>query len=106
MYDENIPLIKLEDDRIVNMYRVSHPEVLDERLQALSPRINYRVMIGDDEKTKYLVLQREYECFSTGEKILIDFARDGLSFWLNKLDKENQERLKKAIIAYLEKLTL
>ena len=105
MYDENIPLIELEDGRTMNMYRVSHPEVLDERLQSLTSRINYRVLIDDDKKTKYLILQREYECYSSGEKVLIDFVRDGLSIWLNKLDKENQIRLKKAIITYLEKLT-
>ncbi|MEW6558102.1 MAG: hypothetical protein AB1349_12265 [Elusimicrobiota bacterium] len=87
-----------------NVLSVDDPGTLEERLKAMPEYINYRVEIVDN-KRKWLVLERSYSEYSWGERAILDFVKEGLTFWFGKLDAENKKRLKQALIAYLNRLS-
>jgi len=104
MYREDIELIKTSTGRIMNVYPVEDPAFLEIRVKVLTTsRVNYRIICDEERNAKQLVLEREYETYSSGECVLINFCINSLD-WFRKLDPKNAANLKKVVIEFLNNL--
>jgi len=104
MYKEDLEILKTSTGRIMNVYPVEDPAFLEIRVKVLR-RINYRILCDEERRTKQIVLEREIETYSSGERILIQFCLGHeLNFWFRNLDIENKMALKKVVIEFLNNL--